>query len=79
MGATANDGESSSTAEDSMSWKLIEGDSGGESHDKEKSEERDNSSSSISFSLDASEGRSLPNVLKRISNIVALKSNVSWV
>ncbi|KAG8034945.1 hypothetical protein G9C98_008021, partial [Cotesia typhae] len=35
----------------------------------------DSSSSSMAFNLDASEGRSLPNVLKRISNIVALKSN----
>lgn len=32
----------------------------------------------INFSL-ASEGRSLPNILKRISNIVALKSNVSVI
>lgn len=31
----------------------------------------------MNFPLDSCEGRSLPNVLKRISNIVALKSNVS--
>ncbi|KAG5306952.1 FYV1 kinase, partial [Acromyrmex insinuator] len=33
------------------------------------------STSIINFPLDTNEGRSLPNVLKRISNIVALKSN----
>lgn len=38
----------------------------------------DDSTSMINFSL-ASEGRSLPNILKRISNIVALKSNVSVI
>lgn len=32
----------------------------------------------MNFPLDSCEGRSLPNVLKRISNIVALKSNVSY-
>lgn len=31
----------------------------------------------MNFPLDTREGRSLPNVLKRISNIVALKSSVS--
>ncbi|XP_023248602.1 1-phosphatidylinositol 3-phosphate 5-kinase [Copidosoma floridanum] len=35
----------------------------------------DDNTSMMSYSLDASEGRSLPNVLKRISNIVASKSN----
>ncbi|XP_008558177.1 1-phosphatidylinositol 3-phosphate 5-kinase isoform X2 [Microplitis demolitor] len=35
----------------------------------------EDSSSTMTFNLDASEGRSLPNVLRRISNIVALKSN----
>lgn len=29
------------------------------------------------YNLDVNEGRSLPNVLKRISNLLALKSNVS--
>lgn len=58
-----NDSQSSSG--DSESWK---GDS------REKTPE-DDSSTSMTFPLDASEGRSLPNVLKRISNIVALKSN----
>lgn len=29
------------------------------------------------YNVDVNEGRSLPNVLKRISNLVALKSNVS--
>ena len=61
-----NDEQSSSG--DSESWKQPES--------AEKSPE-DDSSSIINFPLDTNEGRSLPNVLKRISNIVALKSNVS--
>ncbi|KAK9307472.1 hypothetical protein QLX08_002112 [Tetragonisca angustula] len=51
---------------DSESWK--------QSKSTEKSPE-DDSSSMMNFPLDTNEGRSLPNVLKRISNIVALKSN----
>lgn len=59
-----NDEQSSSG--DSESWK--------QSESIEKTPE-DDSSSIINFPLDTTEGRSLPNVLKRISNIVALKSN----
>ncbi|CAG5098005.1 Similar to fab1: Putative 1-phosphatidylinositol 3-phosphate 5-kinase (Drosophila melanogaster) [Cotesia congregata] len=51
------------------------GDSGSWRVDSSEKTPEDSSSSSMAFSLDASEGRSLPNVLKRISNIVALKSN----
>ncbi|XP_044581623.1 putative 1-phosphatidylinositol 3-phosphate 5-kinase isoform X2 [Cotesia glomerata] len=51
------------------------GDSGSWRVDGSEKTPEDSSSSSMAFSLDASEGRSLPNVLKRISNIVALKSN----
>ncbi|KAG7205451.1 hypothetical protein KM043_007441 [Ampulex compressa] len=58
-----NDEQSSS---DSESWK--------QSESTEKSPE-DDTTSIINFALDTREGRSLPNVLKRISNIVALKSN----
>ncbi|XP_076246604.1 1-phosphatidylinositol 3-phosphate 5-kinase fab1 [Calliopsis andreniformis] len=58
-----NDEQSSS---DSESWK--------QSESTEKTPE-DDSSSMMNFPLDTREGRSLPNVLKRISNIVALKSN----
>ena len=35
------------------------------------------SNSNLQYSLTISEGRSLPNVLKRISNLVALKNVVS--
>lgn len=35
------------------------------------------SSSNLQYSLTISEGRSLPNILKRISNLVALKNVVS--
>ncbi|XP_074111998.1 1-phosphatidylinositol 3-phosphate 5-kinase fab1 isoform X2 [Cotesia typhae] len=51
------------------------GDSGSWRVDSSEKTPEDSSSSSMAFNLDASEGRSLPNVLKRISNIVALKSN----
>lgn len=59
-----NDEQSSSG--DSESWKQSE------SRDKTPV---DDSSSMLNFSLDSREGRSLPNVLKRISNIVASKSS----
>ncbi|XP_011497004.1 PREDICTED: 1-phosphatidylinositol 3-phosphate 5-kinase [Ceratosolen solmsi marchali] len=52
-------------SEDSESCKQLR------SKEKLPSEE----STGTRFSVDASEGRSLPNVLKRISNIVALKNN----
>ncbi|XP_014488639.1 PREDICTED: 1-phosphatidylinositol 3-phosphate 5-kinase [Dinoponera quadriceps] len=58
-----NDERSSS---DSESWK--------QSESTERTPDDDNTSI-INFPLDTREGRSLPNVLKRISNIVALKSN----
>ncbi|KOC63940.1 Putative 1-phosphatidylinositol 3-phosphate 5-kinase [Habropoda laboriosa] len=61
--SSINEDQSSS---DSESWK--------QSESIEKSPE-DDSSSIMNFPLDSREGRSLPNVLKRISNIVALKSN----
>lgn len=61
--SSTNEEQSSS---DSESWK--------QSESTEKSPEDDNSSM-MNFPLDSCEGRSLPNVLKRISNIVALKSN----
>ncbi|OAD57576.1 Putative 1-phosphatidylinositol 3-phosphate 5-kinase [Eufriesea mexicana] len=61
--SSTNEEQSSS---DSESWK--------QSESTEKSPE-DDSSSMMNFPLDTREGRSLPNVLKRISNIVALKSN----
>lgn len=35
--------------------------------------------SSLQYSVDVSEGRSLPNVLKRISNLIALKNVVSLI
>ncbi|XP_017877426.1 1-phosphatidylinositol 3-phosphate 5-kinase isoform X2 [Ceratina calcarata] len=63
--SSTNEEQSSS---DSESWK--------QSESTEKSPE-DDSSSIMNFPLDTREGRSLPNVLKRISNIVALKSNDS--
>ncbi|XP_015188060.1 PREDICTED: 1-phosphatidylinositol 3-phosphate 5-kinase isoform X1 [Polistes dominula] len=58
-----NDEQSSS---DSDSWK--------QSESTEKTPEED-TSSIINFPLDTHEGRSLPNVLKRIRNIVASKSS----
>nr|XP_034189980.1 1-phosphatidylinositol 3-phosphate 5-kinase [Osmia lignaria] len=61
--SSTNEEQSSS---DSESWK--------QSESTEKTPE-DDSSSMMNFPLDTREGRSLPNVLKRISNIVALKSN----
>lgn len=64
---SSNNDERSSS--DSESWK--------QSENMEQTPD-DDSSSIINFPLDTSEGRSLPNVLKRISNIVALKSNVSF-
>ncbi|XP_076663610.1 1-phosphatidylinositol 3-phosphate 5-kinase fab1 isoform X2 [Andrena cerasifolii] len=63
---SSNNEEQSSS--DSDSWK--------QSESTEKTPE-DDSSSMMTFPLDTREGRSLPNVLKRISNIVALKSNDS--
>lgn len=65
---SSNNDERSSS--DSESWKQTE---------STEQTPDDDSSSMINFPLDTSEGRSLPNVLKRISNIVALKSNVSNV
>ncbi|XP_076228988.1 1-phosphatidylinositol 3-phosphate 5-kinase fab1 isoform X2 [Nomia melanderi] len=56
------------SSSDSESWK--------QSESTEKTPE-DDSSSMMNFPLDTREGRSLPNVLRRISNIVALKSNDS--
>lgn len=64
---SSNNDERSSS--DSESWK--------QSESTEQTPD-DDSASIINFPLDTSEGRSLPNVLKRISNIVALKSNVSF-
>ncbi|XP_012235504.1 putative 1-phosphatidylinositol 3-phosphate 5-kinase [Linepithema humile] len=61
---SSNNDERSSS--DSESWK--------QSESTEQTPD-DDSTSMINFPLDTSEGRSLPNVLKRISNIVALKSN----
>lgn len=66
MVSSNNDERNSS---DSDSWK--------QSESTEQTPD-DDSTSMINFSL-ASEGRSLPNILKRISNIVALKSNVSII
>lgn len=66
-----NNDERSSSGESDL-WKCID-----ENAMDKSQEEEDNASSTSSFPLDASEGRSLPNVLKRISNIVALKSSVS--
>ncbi|KYM97169.1 1-phosphatidylinositol-3-phosphate 5-kinase [Cyphomyrmex costatus] len=63
MVSSNNDEHSSS---DSESWK--------QSESTEQTPD-DDSGSIINFPLDSNEGRSLPNVLKRISNIVALKSN----
>ncbi|XP_034942912.1 1-phosphatidylinositol 3-phosphate 5-kinase [Chelonus insularis] len=64
-----NNDEQSCSSGDSESWK-------GDGLDREKSPVDDDSSTSMStYPVDTSEGRSLPNVLKRISNIVALKSN----
>ncbi|KYN10309.1 Putative 1-phosphatidylinositol-3-phosphate 5-kinase [Trachymyrmex cornetzi] len=61
---SSNNDERSSS--DSESWK--------QSESTEQTPD-DDSTSIINFPLDTNEGRSLPNVLKRISNIVALKSN----
>ncbi|XP_011640155.1 1-phosphatidylinositol 3-phosphate 5-kinase isoform X2 [Pogonomyrmex barbatus] len=61
---SSNNDERSSS--DSESWK--------QSESTEQTPD-DDSASIMNFPLDTSEGRSLPNVLKRISNIVALKSN----
>ncbi|XP_033208545.1 putative 1-phosphatidylinositol 3-phosphate 5-kinase [Belonocnema kinseyi] len=64
--ATSPNNDEHSSSGDSESWK--------QSESAEKTPE-DDSSSIMNFSLDTNEGRSLPNVLKRISNIVALKSS----
>ncbi|XP_033330522.2 1-phosphatidylinositol 3-phosphate 5-kinase fab1 isoform X2 [Megalopta genalis] len=56
------------SSSDSESWK--------QSESTEKTPE-DDSSSMMNFPLDTREGRSLPNVLKRISNIVAVERNDS--
>ncbi|XP_053980102.1 1-phosphatidylinositol 3-phosphate 5-kinase [Hylaeus volcanicus] len=61
--SSSNEKQSSS---DSESWK--------QSESTEETPE-DDISSVMNFPLDTHEGRSLPNVLKRISNIVAQKSN----
>ncbi|KYM87614.1 1-phosphatidylinositol-3-phosphate 5-kinase [Atta colombica] len=61
---SSNNDERSSS--DSESWK--------QSESTEQTPD-DDSTSIMNFPLDTNEGRSLPNVLKRISNIVALKSN----
>lgn len=65
--ATTPNNDEQSSSEDSKSWKQTE------SSDKSPSED---TTSITSFSVVADEGRSLPNVLKRISNIVATKSPV---
>ncbi|OXU27408.1 hypothetical protein TSAR_004798 [Trichomalopsis sarcophagae] len=64
--ATSPNNDEQSSSGDSESWK--------QPGSTEKSPSED-TSSLMSFSVDTTEGRSLPNVLKRISNIVALKSN----
>lgn len=66
--ATVSSVKEEQSSSDSESWK--------QSESTEKTSE-DDSTSMMNFPLDTREGRSLPNVLKRISNIVALKSNVS--
>ncbi|XP_011310721.1 putative 1-phosphatidylinositol 3-phosphate 5-kinase [Fopius arisanus] len=58
--------EEQSSSGDSESWRQLDS--------LEKTPE-DDTSTQMTFPLDASEGRSLPNVLKRISNIVASKSS----
>jgi len=62
---SSNNEERSSS--DSESWK--------QSENTEQTPD-DDSTSMMNLPLDNSEGRSLPDVLKRISNIVASKSNV---
>ncbi|XP_076280826.1 1-phosphatidylinositol 3-phosphate 5-kinase fab1 isoform X3 [Lasioglossum baleicum] len=64
--ATVSSAKEEQSSSDSESWK--------QSESTEKTPE-DDSTSMMNFPLDTREGRSLPNVLKRISNIVALKSN----
>ncbi|XP_043287999.1 1-phosphatidylinositol 3-phosphate 5-kinase [Venturia canescens] len=66
---THSNNEEGSPMGDSESWN--------ETDEKDKDDEsttEEESPGSVNYSLDASEGRSLPNVLKRISNIVALRS-----
>jgi 1-phosphatidylinositol-3-phosphate 5-kinase len=65
---TISSSNDQSLSEDSESYKQLK------SEQKLPSEDATNV---MKFIVDAREGRSLPNVLKRISNIVALKSNVS--
>lgn len=67
--STVSSNNDERNSSDSESWK--------QSESTEQTPDDDNSSI-MNFPLDTSEGRSLPNVLKRISNIVALKSNVSF-
>lgn len=67
--STVSSNNDERNSSDSDSWK--------QSESTEQTPD-DDSTSMINFSL-AGEGRSLPNVLKRISNIVALKSNVSVI
>lgn len=64
--ATSPNNDEQSSSGDSESWK--------QSDSVEKSPEEDDASV-MNLPLDTGEGRSLPNVLKRISNIVALKSS----
>ncbi|XP_076640045.1 1-phosphatidylinositol 3-phosphate 5-kinase fab1 [Colletes latitarsis] len=64
--STISSNNEKQSSSDSESWK--------QSESTEETPEDDNSSI-MNFPLDTREGRSLPNVLKRISNIVALKSN----
>ncbi|XP_024937173.1 1-phosphatidylinositol 3-phosphate 5-kinase isoform X2 [Cephus cinctus] len=64
--STSPNNDEHSSSGDSESWK--------QSESAEKTSD-DDASNIITFPLDTTEGRSLPNVLKRISNIVALKSN----
>ncbi|XP_012269678.2 1-phosphatidylinositol 3-phosphate 5-kinase [Athalia rosae] len=72
-GSTVNDesltlpnNDEQSLSGESKSWK--------QSNSTEEAPE-DDSLGILNLTMDAAEGRSLPNVLKRISNIVALKSN----
>lgn len=41
--------------------------------------ERDEASDTVVYEVDVAEGRSLPSVLKRISNLLVLKSNVGII
>lgn len=81
FGKSAITGESSfsqdNTVSDNVSQLSQESFSSWSAENAETSSSKTDTTQTFQYNVDVNEGRNLPNVLKRISNLLALKSTVS--